>query len=98
MNNLFQYIKIRMNYYKITELKEKIIIQYILDIDSKGFQPKLKNIKDIVNHILELRNTKHIKKLWIYRFVKNRIELKMYFNYIYNFQKAFYKNFKLFEK
>ena len=51
-----------------------------------------------MNYILESRGARCIGKFWVYRFVKHRIELKMCFNCIYNFQKAFYKDFKLFEE
>ena len=63
MNGLLLYIEIRANCYMITELEEKVIIQYILDIDSKGFPFKFKNVKDIVNHIFESKDAKYIEKL-----------------------------------
>lgn len=75
-----------------------MIIQYIFDIDLKGFLFKFKIMKDIVNYIFELRDTKCVGKLWIYQFIKCRIKLKMCFNYIYNFQRAFYKDSKFIEK
>lgn len=64
----------------------------------KGFPFKFKNIENIVNHIFELKNVKYIGKFWVYRFIKYQIELKIRFNCIYDFQKAFYKDFKFIEK
>lgn len=52
-----------MNYYNFKELKKEMIIQYIFDINSKGFLFKIKISKDIVNYIFELKNIKYIKKL-----------------------------------
>ena len=63
MKNLSFYMEIQVNNYKIIELKEKMIVQYILDIDLKGFLFKLKNIENITNNIFELKNAKCIEKL-----------------------------------
>ena len=40
---------------KLTKLEEEVIIRYILDIDVRGFAPRLASIKDIANYILESR-------------------------------------------
>ena len=45
----------KANSLKLTELKEEIIIRYILDLDLRGFTPRLTSIKDIVNLLLESR-------------------------------------------
>ncbi|APA05653.1 hypothetical protein sscle_01g004230 [Sclerotinia sclerotiorum 1980 UF-70] len=45
----------RANRHKITELEEEVIVQYILDMDLRGFPPKLKNVEDMANDILESR-------------------------------------------
>jgi hypothetical protein len=37
---------------KLTNLEESIIIQYILNLDSKGFPPRLRGVEDMANHIL----------------------------------------------
>ena len=81
--------------YNLLKLEEDIIVEYIFNIYLKGFSFKFKNIEDMVNYIFELRDVKNIGKFWIYWFVKYWIELKMYFNCIYDFQRAFYKNSKL---
>jgi len=54
--------------HNLTELKEEIIIQHILELDTKGFRPRLANIKDIANHILESRSAAHIGRNWTQRF------------------------------
>ena len=45
----------KANSLKLTELKEETIIRYILDLDLRGFTPRLASIKDIVNLLLESR-------------------------------------------
>ena len=55
--------KSRPNYSKLLKLEEEVIIQYILDLDSRGFTPRLTSIEDIANYILELKGGKRISKL-----------------------------------
>jgi hypothetical protein len=40
---------------KLTKLEESVIIQYILDLDSRGFAPKLGAVRDIANKLLAER-------------------------------------------
>jgi len=58
--------KIKANCHKLIKIKEKIIIRYILDLDSRGFAPWFTNMKDIANYIFKLQRGKCIKKLWVY--------------------------------
>ena len=51
-----------MNQYKFIELEKEIIIEYIFDIDLKGFLFKYKGMEDIANYIFELKDVKYIEK------------------------------------
>jgi hypothetical protein len=57
----------RANYrpkaYNLTELEEEVIVRYILNLDIRGFVPRLASIEDIANYILELRGGKRVGKL-----------------------------------
>jgi hypothetical protein len=55
--------------YKLTELEEEVLIRKILNIDARGFAPRLSSVEDIANFILESRGGKRVRKLWAYRFV-----------------------------
>ena len=55
--------KSRLNYLKLLKLEEEVIIQYILDLDSRGFAPRLTSMEDIANYILESRGGKRVSKL-----------------------------------
>ena len=55
--------KTRPNRQKLSELEEGVIIRYILDLDSRGFTPRLASIEDIVNYILESRGVERVGKL-----------------------------------
>jgi hypothetical protein len=59
----------KANCHKLTELEEEVIIQMILDMDTRGFAPRLASIKDIANYILESRGGRRVGKLWAHRFV-----------------------------
>lgn len=40
---------------KLSELEEEVISQYILDLDSRGFAPRLAGVEDMANYLLETR-------------------------------------------
>src|SRR5450432_829231 len=73
---------------KLTEMEEEIIVQYIFDRDSRGFSPRLTDVEDMANYLLDARRAKHVGKLWAHRFVARRPELKTRFNCVYDFQRA----------
>jgi hypothetical protein len=52
----------RLGASKLTELKEEVIIQNILDINTRRFVPRLASIEDIANYILESRGGRYIRK------------------------------------
>ena len=49
---------------KLTKLEEEVIVQYILDLDKRGFGPQLASVEDIANYLLESQEGKYIRKLW----------------------------------
>ena len=55
--------KTRPNCSKLLKLEEEVIIRYILDLDSRGFTPRLTSIEDIANYILESKGGKRVGKL-----------------------------------
>jgi hypothetical protein len=59
---------IRSNCIKLSELKT-VIGEYILDMDTRGFAPRLAGVEDMANYLLETRRAKHIGKLWAHRSV-----------------------------
>jgi hypothetical protein len=78
----------KANSQKLSELEEGVIIRYILDLDSRGFAPRLAGVEDIANYILESRGEKHVGTRWAQRFVQRNQELKTRFNRVYDFQRA----------
>jgi len=73
---------------KLIQLEEESLSLYILDLDSRGFALRLAGIENMANYFLKTRRRKRISKLWTYRFVQRRPELKTRFNCVYDFQRA----------
>jgi hypothetical protein len=69
----------RPNRHNLTKTEEETIIQYILDLDSRGFSPRLSEVEDMANKILGPRTDRRVGKCWAQRFVTRTKELKMAF-------------------
>ncbi|EDN96358.1 hypothetical protein SS1G_01284 [Sclerotinia sclerotiorum 1980 UF-70] len=91
-------LKFRSKSHNLTDLEEEVLIQYIFDVDERGFSPRISDVEDMANYILETRGVKKVGKLWAHRFVKRYTELKMCFNRIYDFQKALCEDSELIER
>ncbi len=55
--------KTKPNCYKLNDLEEETLVRYILNLDTRGFAPRLASIEDIANYILESRGGKRVGKL-----------------------------------
>ncbi len=54
---------------KLTSLEEDVIVRNILDMDTRGFAPRLAGVEDMANFILESRGGRRVGQLWAHRFV-----------------------------
>ena len=90
-NQQLQY-DIPANSQKLTNLKESIIVQYILDLDTKGFPPRLSTVEDMADRLFAKHNRGYVGTYWASTFVKRYLELIMRFNRKYNYQRAQYKD------
>ncbi|EDN95913.1 hypothetical protein SS1G_12118 [Sclerotinia sclerotiorum 1980 UF-70] len=98
MNGLTPHTEFRPKSHNLTDLEEEVLIQYILDIDERGFSPRISDVEDMANYILETRGVKKVGKLWAHRFMKRYTELKTRFNCVYDFQRAFCEDSELIER
>jgi hypothetical protein len=48
--------------HNLTESEEKTLIRYILDLDSRGFPPRIKRVKDIADLLLMMCSAKRVGK------------------------------------
>ncbi|KFZ19990.1 hypothetical protein V502_03401 [Pseudogymnoascus sp. VKM F-4520 (FW-2644)] len=49
--------------HKLTELEETVLLRHILDINSRGFAPRLAGVEDIANYLLKSWGEKCVGKL-----------------------------------
>jgi hypothetical protein len=79
----------------LTPSEEETLVQYILDLDSRGFPPRFDGVRDMANLLLVTRHASPVGKLWPYNFVRRRPELKTRFSRAYDFQRALCEDPKL---
>ncbi len=53
----------------LSKLEEEVIVQKILDLDSRGFAPRLSGVEDMANYILESRGGRRVGGRWAQRFI-----------------------------
>ncbi|KAH7471612.1 hypothetical protein FOMA001_g13257 [Fusarium oxysporum f. sp. matthiolae] len=73
---------------KLSDQEEQIVVQFILDLDLRGFPSRLSYVEDIANSILANRNAPYVGKRWAYNFVKRQPELKTRLSRRYDYQRA----------
>jgi hypothetical protein len=73
---------------KLSNLEEKIIVEYALDLDSRSFPPRLRDVEDMANRLLADRDAPPVGKRWASNFVKRQPELKTRFTRRYDYQRA----------
>ena len=48
---------------KLTKLEEEAIIQYILELGTRSFPPRLRDVEDMANQLLRVRNASPVGKI-----------------------------------
>jgi hypothetical protein len=46
----------------LTKIEEEVIVQYVLDRDSRGFSPRISDVGDMANLLLRKRGARHVGK------------------------------------
>jgi hypothetical protein len=73
---------------KLSDLEEEILIHFILDLDSRGFPPRLRGVKDMADQLLADRDAPPVGTRWASNFVKRHPDLKTRFFRKYDYQRA----------
>ena len=73
---------------RLTKLEEKAIIQYILELDSRSFPPRLAGVEDMANQLLDTRGAPRVGKNWAGNFVRRQPELSTRYSRRYDYQRA----------
>jgi hypothetical protein len=73
---------------RLSNLEEETIVQFILDLDSRGFPPRLRFVEEMANRLLADRDASPVGKRWAHNFVKRQPDLKTRFSRKYDYQRA----------
>ncbi len=73
---------------KLTPYEEEAIIQYILDLDSRGFSPRPRDVQEMADLLLAARDASPVGKNWATNFINRRPEIKSKFNCKYDYKRA----------
>jgi hypothetical protein len=60
--------------------EEVAIVRHVLKLVEQGYPPRLADVEEMANSLLEIRNQKPVGKRWAANFGKRRPELKVKFN------------------
>jgi hypothetical protein len=83
------------NLRKVTNLEESTIVEYIIDLDSRSFPPRLSGVRDMANRLLADRDAPPVGPRWASNFVKRHRELCTRFTRRYDYQRALCEDPKL---
>jgi hypothetical protein len=73
---------------KLTDLEEKTIVQYIIELCARAFHPRLSYVEDMANRLLRERDALPVGVRWAHNFVKRQPELRTRFTRKYDYQRA----------
>jgi hypothetical protein len=73
---------------RLSDLEEQIIVQFILDLDSRGCPPRLCGIEEMANQLLADRDMLPVGKRWAMNFIKRQPDLKTRFQRRCDYQRA----------
>ncbi len=65
---------------KLTLSEESVIINYVLDLNSRGFSVRVCVVGEMANLLLDQRQGAHVSKCWTTNFINRRPEIKSIFN------------------
>ncbi len=73
---------------KLTKSEEEAIVQYILELGTRSFPPRLCDVEDMANQLLRVRDASPVGVNWSSNFVKRRPELRTRYCRKYDYQRA----------
>ena len=73
---------------KLTDLEEESIVQYIINLCTRSFPPRLSGVEDMANQLLRARDASDVGQRWAHNFVRRRPELRTCFARKYDYQRA----------
>jgi hypothetical protein len=73
---------------KLSDLEEQILLQSIIDLDSRGFPPQIRIVEDMANRLLAARNKPPVGKRWASNFIERQPELQKRLPRTYDYKRA----------
>ena len=73
---------------KLTDLEEEAIVQYVVELDTRGFPPRPCNVEDMANHLLRVRDAPPVGKRWAHNFVCRKEKIRKRWSRRYDYQRA----------
>jgi hypothetical protein len=68
------------NSMNLSKIEEEVVFQHILDLDARGFSPRLAAVKHMADSLLAECHHNSVDQNWVANFVKRQPELKVKFN------------------
>lgn len=72
----------------LDDLEEQVIVDHILELDARGFGPRLADVAAMANSLRAERNLGPVGTNWPSTFVKRQPELKVKFKRKYDYKRA----------
>ena len=70
---------------RLSNLEEQILKHFILNLDSRGFPPRLCSVKAMADQLLADRDALLVGTRWALNFIKRYLALKTHFFHKYNY-------------
>jgi hypothetical protein len=78
--------------HKLTPSEEETLVRYVLDLDARGFPPRIVGVKDMADLLLAMRHESPTGINWAQRFVRGYPKLRTRLSYVYDKQRALYED------
>ncbi|KAF5697139.1 hypothetical protein FMUND_15512 [Fusarium mundagurra] len=73
---------------KLSDQEEQIIVEYILNLDSRGFPSRYRDVEEMANRLLAACDVSPVGKRWAINFIKRQPQLKTRSFCKYNYHRA----------
>src|SRR6266699_424539 len=70
INRYSMHVDIIPNLRKLTALEEEVVVREVFDLDSRRFPPRIRNMEDMANRLLTIRDATRVGSYWASNFVK----------------------------
>ncbi|KAK6208664.1 putative transposase [Colletotrichum tabaci] len=72
----------------MTELEETVILERVIDLIDRGFPPRLDDVRDMADCLLDERDATRVGPRWAENFVRRQLQLKTRFRRGIDYQRA----------